>query len=776
MLIDAAPELVKEWDYEQNVGINITDVTTGSGKKVWWKCNEGHSWEAFIYSRVNGNSCPYCSGLYPIPGVNDLATTNPELVAEWDGEKNTEKITECKSGSQKKVYWKCIEGHSWEATIASRALLGTKCPYCSGKKAISGINDLTTTNPELVSEWDYEKNKIDIKTVMKGTAKKAWWLCKEGHSWEASISSRANLKSGCPYCTNQKVLIGQNDLETLFPEIAAEWDVEKNNGVKANEVFSKSGKKAWWICKNGHSYNSVISSRTSATHTGCPYCAGQQVLTGFNDLKTRYPELANEWNYKKNNGFTPENITAHNCKKVWWICPKGHEYEAAIFNRVEGDNCPICSNRVCETGYNDLQTKNPNLCEEWDYEKNGELTPNHIVAGSSLKVWWLCQYCGHSWKAPIINRNNGVGCPKCNERSKTSFPEQAILYYVRKLFPDAINSYKDIFNNPHMEIDIYIPSLRLGIEYDGIAWHSSEATQEREQIKYNICKENHITLIRIKENRFSQNDKTCDFLIGIQMDYGTTVFQNIFEKLFSYLGVMPDINIERDQNIIKEQYYTHLKERSVGYLYPDLLEEWNTIKNGRLSLYMFLPGSQEKVWWKCKKCNFEWYTSISTRTKLGSGCPECSRISLGERIVKSRTKDGENTIAKKAKWLSQEWDYEKNIPMTPENTPPQSGKKVWWKCKEGHSWEEGIQYRYTHKLECPYCSGRWIIKGKNDFPTLFPEIAKQWNFEKNESVDIYSIKAGSNKEVWWKCQNCGNEWKEKIFLKVKKKKLCPYCS
>lgn len=226
-LKDGCPSLMLEWDYEKNEMLLPENVAPKSKKKVWWKCVKGHSWEAAIFARVNGSKCPYCTGLYPIVGENDLTTTNPEIVEEWDYEKNVILPTQVKAGTNKKVWWKCFAGHCWQANISSRTILKTRCPYCSGLKAISGENDLATTNPELVSEWDYEKNMFPIEMMKAGSSKKVWWKCSKGHSYEAVISARTRQRSGCPYCAGQKPIRGVNDLGTLRPDIAKEWDYEK---------------------------------------------------------------------------------------------------------------------------------------------------------------------------------------------------------------------------------------------------------------------------------------------------------------------------------------------------------------------------------------------------------------------------------------------------------------------------------------------------------------------------------------------------------------------
>ena len=181
-MVSTNPELIKEWNYDKN-SVAPTAIIAGTNKKVWWKCSKGHEWKANVASRAKGNGtkCPYCSGLLPIEGETDLVTTNPELVKEWDFEKNEQLgITPqtVSRASAKKVWWKCSYGHEWQASINNRAKSkGTSCPYCSGHKVLAGFNDLATTNPALVREWDFNKNEqlgITPESVSKGSTKKAW--------------------------------------------------------------------------------------------------------------------------------------------------------------------------------------------------------------------------------------------------------------------------------------------------------------------------------------------------------------------------------------------------------------------------------------------------------------------------------------------------------------------------------------------------------------------------------------------------------------------------
>ena len=173
--------------------------------------------------------------------------------------------------------------------------------------------------------------------------------------------------------------------------------------------------------------------------------------------------MLNFWNHgttKKNAPLKPENITASSNKSVWWKCPVcGYSWKAKVSNRTHGRGCPLCSNRILVKGVNDLETCNPALASEWDYTKNAPLTPADAFPKSGRKCFWVCPK-GHSYSATVLHRASGTNCPICNSGRQTSFAEQAVFYYIKKLFPDAISRYKDIFNNG-MELDIFVPSKNL---------------------------------------------------------------------------------------------------------------------------------------------------------------------------------------------------------------------------------------------------------------------------------------------------------------------------
>ena len=325
------------------------DVSAGSQRSVWWRCEKGHSWRAAVRSRTVGSGCPICAGKQLSLGENDLAALYPALAKQWDAEKNG-RLTprDVLPGAEKKVWWRCERGHSWRAAVSSRTRAGGGCPYCAGKSVLPEENSLAAEYPVIAKDWDAAKNKpLTPDQVISGTKRKVWWRCPKGHSWRAAVFSRTTLGTGCPVCTGRQALAGENDLATLYPDIAAQWDGMKNGALHPSNVTAGSNRRVWWRCEKGHSYRAVIAQRVQRGN-GCPYCANRKVLPGFNDLATAAPLVAKQWHETLNGALTPEMVTAGSHKKAWWQCSYGHVWKAAIYSRagVQQCGCPVCAGRT----------------------------------------------------------------------------------------------------------------------------------------------------------------------------------------------------------------------------------------------------------------------------------------------------------------------------------------------------------------------------------------------------------------------------------------------
>ena len=486
-----------------------------------------------------------------------LLDYNPHAAAEWHPTKNVGLVDghgndistpdKMSRGSSRKVWWRCSKGHEFESCVSTRAE-GSQCPYCCGRRVIPGETDLATLYPQIASEWHPIKNG-DVKPsdVKPGTHTKYWFLCAQGHEWLSTVANRV-WGNNCPICCGQIILLGYNDLVTLNPELAAEWHPTKNIGLvdgngKDISTPDKVGigckHQIWWLGKDcGHEWQSNVGNR-HCNKQGCSVCAGKTIIIGKTDLATTHPHIASEWHPTRNDNLKPTHVSAGSTKRVWWICKNNHEYDSTIDHRALGNRgCPYCSNKKVLVGYNDLATTHPHIAAEWDYTKNGNLKPTDVVAGSNKKVHWKCTN-NHEWFTTISSRASGCGCKVCWLLSNSSYPEQRIAYFLKQYFPDIIQSY-----HPHflkgLELDIYIPSLNIAIEYDGEYFHQNK---KRDVQKILMCKQNGIELIRIRESGCPDISKYCKSFTFDFNFKNTTELDNIIVEVFNYLGIK-DIQLD----------------------------------------------------------------------------------------------------------------------------------------------------------------------------------------------------------------------------------------
>ncbi|MBO4483833.1 MAG: zinc-ribbon domain-containing protein [Lachnospiraceae bacterium] len=541
-------------------------------------------------------------------------------------------------------------------------------------------------------------------------------------------------------------------LQSARPDLAEEWHPTKNGEWVPTQVAPQSNKDAWWLGKCGHEWKAKITNRFHGA--GCPFCSGRYTIVGENDLATTNPELAKQWHSEKNGNLTPCDVKEYSNKKVWWKCNEGHEWQAVIGSR-KNRGCPYCSGNKVLEGFNDIKTLFPELIKEWHPEKNS-IKPEMISRGYDKKVWWLCEF-GHEWAAPVYNRIKGSGCPYCSKGQKTSFSEQAVFFYVRKVFPDAIS--REVKNG--VEFDVFIPSINVAIEYDGYKWHSDERAFKKDSIKNKICYEKGIMLFRLREEGAPELVLNPNVLLIPSKYADIKRLEEAIKNLLFSLGKEDlDININRDRINILEQYATARKGKSLAFNNPTLSEEWHPTLNGRLTPENVNAGSVTKVWW-LGKCGHKWEASIYNRVK-GEQCPFCNsqKVLAGFNDLRSHCPD-----------IAKEWHPYKNGKLTPEDVLPSSNKKVWWMCKKGHEWVAVIGSR--KKNGCPYCSNKAVLEGYNDLGTLFPNIAKEWNSNKNGSLRPQMFTKGSNKKVWWKC-SLGHEWEASIHSRTNGRG-CPKC-
>lgn len=563
----------------------------------------------------------------------------------------------------------------------------------------------------------------------------------------------------------RRIVKGKNDIFTLNPEWLLYCDLEKNKeeNIDVYSLARYSHNEVNWECKNcGIKFKRKLSNiKDEILCNSCALKKGNnekylEIIKQNGSLKSKFPELAKEWHPTKNGDLTPEQVTSGSAKKVWWICDKGHEWEAVIGSRVGADRkCPICTNQKVLKGYNDLETVFPYLLKEWNYEKN-DVSPDEIIARSGKKYWWICEL-GHEWKTSPLERSYGRGCPTCSSERSVSVGEKTILYYIQQNYSGKIipNYRSEIIKNK--ELDIYLPDLNIGLEYDGVYFHTNK---KRDLEKDKICKNIGIKVFHIAECRDYNKIENNYIYYNVNNESN---LEWAIESVLDYLVDNKKVNVDisRDRISIYNLLEYSIKEQSLANRYPQVASEWDNEKNGKLRPDLVSYGSSKTVWWICEKGHS--YQSIIYSRINGTGCPYCAN----QKILR-----GYNDLETLYPELVKEWDYKKNC-KNPYEISPNSSKKYWWLCSNNHSWEISA-YSRTHGSGCPYCARQKTILGYNDLKTVNPKLAKQWNKIKNINLSPEEVMANSHQKVWWICEK-GHEW-EAAVVDRNLGNGCPYCS
>ena len=343
------PVLALEWHPTENGDLTPDDVVSGSNKQVTWRCarDSSHVWKARPVSRTRlGNGCPYCSGRVATSKTS-LAALHPRVAREWHPVNAPLTPRDVRPGANRRLWWRCRKNpsHAWQATVASRALGGTGCPYCSARVATLETS-LAVLAPWLARQWHPVKNlPLTTRDVGPGSERKVWWRCPTNptHEWQAQVCSR-NAGRGCPMCSGHRVT-PETSLRARYPELARQWHRAKNLPLTPDDVTPGSDRRVWWRCprKRAHVFTAAIGNRARSGH-GCPMCSGRRVAPDTS-LRARFPEIARQWDPVKNEPLTPDQVTCGSNRRVWWVCPlnRAHVWAARVHKRTAGQGCPFCA-------------------------------------------------------------------------------------------------------------------------------------------------------------------------------------------------------------------------------------------------------------------------------------------------------------------------------------------------------------------------------------------------------------------------------------------------
>jgi len=366
-------------------------------------------------------------------------------------------------------------------------------------------------HPLIFQELHPSKNEGPLDTISVGSNKKLWWLghtC--NHDWDATIKSRVK-GSGCPYCSGNRFAVGINDFATKEPVLAQEWHPTKNGNLTPNSIMSGYTKKVWWLCSKKHAWEMSVINRTRHGKN-CPKCNPRKNAKQKDSLRqttTKNPELLRFLHPTKNGNPQPELLEFK--ETYWWLCPFNHAWTAKPRTLLSHKNsfCPACAGREVDLSTHSLTKTHPQIAAQWHPTQNLPLTPDMVTHGSSKKATWLCDEKSHEWNAFIYARtgSNPSQCPKCSISQPTSQAEQEISDYIQNtLGLDILKNDRSLLNGK--ELDIYIPSLRIAIEFNGLHWHQENRVGKLyHHEKYLLAQKAEIRLIQIWEDDWNRRSE-----------------------------------------------------------------------------------------------------------------------------------------------------------------------------------------------------------------------------------------------------------------------------
>ncbi|MDG1728116.1 MAG: zinc-ribbon domain-containing protein [Emcibacteraceae bacterium] len=590
-----------------------------------------------------------------------------------------------------------------------------------------------------------------------------------------------------------------NSIASTRPDLEILW--HPDNDVDPRHVSVSSGRTLKWKCSKGPDHEWSRPVNKQAKSHGCPFCGSKKVSV-TNSLASLRPDLQEQWDFELNHPLSPDKIMSSSNKKVWWICKEGPDHRwLASPNARRSKNCPYClGQRVSVT--NSLATHFPRLSQEWHPSKNGTLSPSDVTKKSNRVVWWLCKN-GHEYKSAIGSRTHrGSGCKHCS--LQTSLPEIRVFSELLSVFGDA-RTRERIHSK---ELDIFIPSLNVGVEYDGEYWHREKVKEDKKKNVYFRKKE--IYVVRMREYPLVKVDD-LDVQITCSLSKG-----DINELLSSIVKVSGTSNSRVSSYIKNENFVNDVEyKRLISFLpnpfpgkslkdnYPQVSSEWNEEKNYPLSPSNFYPGAHSKVWWRCKENNnHEWEASILNRVR-GTGCPICS----------GRSADGEENLEAFYPEVAKEFDLTRNFPVKPHEIRPYSGRKFWWICPHGHSYQKRVDSRTHQNIGCPVCRrirseskqvsafltnmdhaprsnvenhypskrnkpyvNHLLSQAPSDTSERIRLLRSELDTERFPESQFSKLTLGSHKKVDWICShNKEHKWSA-VFSSRVKGSNCPYCS
>ena len=365
-------------------------------------------------------------------------------------------------------------------------------------------------------------------------------------------------------------------------------------------------------------------------------------------LRQKYSDIDTYWHPTKNGDLTPDNVGVRSEKIAWFRCPNdpSHDHQARVKNktlvadRCDGRwGCPLCSGYYLGSPRDSLASKQPEIAKDWHPTKNGNLTPQNIRPSSNQKVWWHCER-GHVYELEPNQRVNAKrGCPDCSRYGYGSSQELRIYCELKSLFPDTCFRQKI----QGKEIDVFVPSIKLGVEYDSAFYHRDKDNED--QAKNSLMESLGLNVIRVRERPLDQIS-SLDVITPTRqlskkdmnrlLESVAAVCAMDENLLASYLSENDFINNENFASYISYSDRP-IPENSLAEKFPEIAAQWDYEKNAPLTPYDFSHGSKYRAWWLCDN-GHSFDASINSQTYhsggIYKGCRYCAwerKLPLGDK-------------------------------------------------------------------------------------------------------------------------------------------------
>lgn len=629
------PNIAAELHPTLNGRIDKEKISAFSPIKLYWQCdkNPEHFWDASVVKRTRRKQgCPSCAHRRPSKEYN-LLVINPKLCEEWDFELNSKGPENYLPNGSQIVNWVCKKNskHIWPAQIASRNR-GSGCRFCNGS-GVSIENSFATKHPKLAEQWIDDLNyPASPSNVRAGSHKKYFFRCNknpEHPPFDKPLYEFVKSKGSCPYCAGKRVCLA-NCLATKRPDIAKNWHPTKNGETTPYDITPGEGEMRWWICPLGHSYQATPNKRTYYNQ-GCPKCSKHQV-SELNRLSILRPDVAAMLHPTKNKGVTGDHLSVCSDKEIWFLCENGHEPFVSVSTMVKRkrNGCKYCYGREA-TAENNLAVLHPEILQFWDRKRNKK-EPSRYTQYSNKEVYWICPK-GHSYKMRISNKVLlKYGCPQCYP--KVSANEHRMFSELKSIFKDVEKRRWG-----RWELDAFIPSLNIGVEYDGRYYHKNFRRDIR---KNRFFLDRGISIIRIRENQLLKISD-CDIilesielkkmhlnkLLNVIVTLKTRISSKINKRIAAYLKKDSFQNQALYEQLTKD-YHLPPPGRSLAERYPKLALEWCQKLNGNITPWMIYAHEKRKRWWNCPNGHDPYFASVDHRSR-GTGCKKCHLERIGQK-------------------------------------------------------------------------------------------------------------------------------------------------